>query len=101
MTDLLPDLQPLKGAFPPAWELLTDCRITKDDPDIASPNYTLRFSNGVANFGKGTLELLRGQEKVLDDGDKVAPARQRIYTDSGSTFREKDVGQFSFHAEGH
>lgn len=102
MTELLPDLQPMKGAFPPSSLLLYDCSIVKNDPDIPNfDNITLRFSNGVANYGQGRLELFRGPEQVLDDGDKVAPALQRIYQDDNKTYREKNVGSFSFHSEGH
>lgn len=100
---VLPDLQPIKGAFPPSYHLLYDCQVVKNDPDIEDnfDNVTLRFSNGVANMGRGRLELIRGAEKILDNGDKIAQAKQRIYEEGDKTFTEKDVGTFEYHREGH
>jgi hypothetical protein len=101
MADLLPNLKPLKGAYAPSWQLITDCRIFTNDPDTEEQNRTtIRFSNGVANIGNGPLELIRKDEQVQEDGDKVATAIQRIYQDDGS-FREHNVGQFAFHAAEH
>jgi hypothetical protein len=103
MADLLPNLKPLKGVYPP-YVLLTDCYIVEDDPDAPSPNTTtLRFSNGVANVGNGPLEVVRGPESGGSRGrrrrtKRTAPAIQRIYQDDG-THVEHKAGKFTYHEE--
>jgi hypothetical protein len=91
---MLPNLKPLKGAFPP-YQLLTDCVISRNDPE--EPDIVLRFSNGVANIGSGPLEVVRGQERN-ENGDRVASAIQRIYQDDG-LYTEHNAGKFTYHEE--
>lgn len=97
LEELSPNLRPLKGVFPP-YQLLTDCYIVQDDRDAEGPNRTtLRFSNGVANIGKGPLEVVRGQE-TRERGERVASAIQRIYRRDG-TYKERNAGKFVYHSE--
>jgi hypothetical protein len=70
----------------------------QDDPEVEAPNRTtLRFSNGVANIGKGPLEVVRGQE-TRGRGARVAPAIQRIYHRDGA-YKERNARKFVHHEE--
>ena len=70
----------------------------QDDTDVEAPNRTtLRFSNSVANIGKGPLEVVRGQE-TRGRGARVAPAIQRIYRIDG-TYKERNASKFVHHEE--
>lgn len=55
----------------------------------------LRFSNGVANVGKGRMELRGGE--VQGDGQKVY---QRIYNSNGS-YLTRLAGTFTYHPQHH
>jgi hypothetical protein len=95
MPDLLPDLMALKGIFPENIPSLVDCYYYPLYEETQGPAIT--FSTAVANVGEGRLELIIGDEKIVN-GQRVAPATQRIYNTDNS-FRDRDTGRFVFHTD--
>jgi hypothetical protein len=97
MIELLPKLIPVKG-FPSvesgsSHPSLVDIRYLSSDPDTNGP--TLRCGISIANIGKGPLHIILGDIEEGEEG-KIAPAKQRIFNDSGE-YREVDVGYFEYH----
>lgn len=95
MIELLPKLEPLKGKFDNVHQSLVDFIYNQHDVDTNGP--TLRFGIAITNSGKGPLHIVLG-DLIIENGKKIAPARQRIFDDSGK-FREVDVGHFELHEE--
>lgn len=91
MAQLLPDLRTLKGKYGRD-RFLTDARITREEGKLI-----LRFSNAIANYGKGPLDV-RGDldnERVDSEGRRKVRAYQYILQTGGSRRRRK-VGDFIF-----
>jgi len=95
MVELLPNLVALKGIFPVNIPSLVDCYYNPVYEETKGPAIT--FSTGIANIGTGALILVRGEERN-ENGERVAPAIQRIFNTEGS-FTEHEVGLFKFHTD--
>jgi len=94
LTDLIPVLAPLKGAFG-SNASLSDCEYSKDKEGKS----IVTFSIAIANIGKGPLHIILGQPLPPDENGKVvAPAKQRIFSHDGG-YRDQDVGFYERHEE--
>jgi len=101
MADLLPRLETLKGRKRVLWRretarggsfgFLVDAQVTKEEGRIL-----LRFSNGIANTGRGPMEVGGDTNRETRRGGKRSmPAYQRVYQTEGPP-REVFVGRMVF-----
>jgi hypothetical protein len=101
MADLLPRLETLKGRKKVVWRrdtgrggtfgFLVDAQISREDGRIF-----LRFSNGIANTGRGPIEVGGDRSRETRRGGKRSmPAYQRVYQTQGLS-REVFVGRLVF-----
>jgi hypothetical protein len=98
MDELLPKLEPIKakeGQFGGGHSSLYHLQYYESGTDRETTKEAIRFSIAIANTGKGHLHIILGEEQS-ENGEIIAPAKQRIYKDNGE-FREVDVGYFEKH----
>lgn len=101
MADILPRLETLKGRKRVVWRretgrrgtfgFLVDAQITKE-----KKRTLLRFTNGIANVGRGPIEV--GGDRTREtarNGKRSMPAYQRVYQTDGPP-REERVGRLVF-----
>ena len=91
MAALLPDLQVLKGKYGRT-KFLTNVRVGRDEEG----HRVLRFSNAIANYGKGPLEVRGdlGAARIVR-GVRTVPAYQYILQTDGQ-FRRRRIKSFGY-----